>query len=389
MNTAQKRERERLDQGSAEDSIKVGTEILSALGEQHRKYLSPLEPLRPSLLSEQQLSAANNIETTEHALEKSLRVLRGMSWSGMFYNLATPEQKPSTSIASRHQRDIYASHPDMLKYKTDRAELFDSNEATKSSISGVGKGGISKTLDQQDADLLQLSGALHHLENIGLEINKSLQTQNELTTELEEKTDQVNDIALATILRSAQLTQRAKNSHEMTLGDYTLFDMKTSQYLSVHGTALVLSSRFDRSSLFRVSVKESHILGIQSHLTLRYLGINLFGKVCVTSSHFGSYEETFLDLDSSKGSTGILFLASNWGGGGWLQYGDAVIAEDETLGGGMICSNVSKSITDVTKKVQLRAILVPPESVGDDHIATPSSGPSSSSSSGWGLYFKG
>jgi hypothetical protein len=306
-----------------------------------------------------------------------------MTWSGMFYNLATPETQPSASLASKHHREIYASHPDMLKYKTERKELFDSSDSNKPSREPQGQG-ASKKLDQQDADLLRLSGALSHLENIGLEINKSLHTQNELATELEEKTSQVNDIALATILRSAQLTQRTKNSNEAYLGDYTLFDITTSQYLSVHGTSLVLSSRFDRSSLFRLSVKESYLLGIQSHLTLRYVGINIFGKVCVTSSHFGSYEETFLDLDSYKGINGILFLASNWGGGGWLQYGEPMDGKEEGSHG-IICSNVTKSITDVTKKIQLRAILVPPESL-EDESQTTTSAPQLPS---WGLFQRG
>lgn len=299
---------------------------------------------------EQQLNAANNIETTEHALEKSMRVLRGMTWSGMFYNMTTSEPKPLPSIASKHQRDIYASNPDMLKYKTERNELLE--------------GTSQKSVDPHEAELLKLSGTLHHLENISLEINKSLVTQNELADELEEKTNQVNDIALATILRSAQLTQRAKNSLEMYLGDYSLFDEGTSQYLSVHGTSLILSSLFDRSSLFRVYVKESHLIGIQNHLTLRYLGINMFGTVCVTSTHFGSYEETFLDLDNCRGSQGILFLASNWGGGGWLQYGHPVDPNDPSRG--VFCTSVTKSINDTAKKVQIKAILVPPDSVSMD-----------------------
>lgn len=304
-------------------------------------------------ITEQQLNTANNIETTEHALEKSMRILRGMTWSGMFYNMTTPESKPLPTIASKHQRDIYSSNPNMLKYKTERNELFE--------------GTTQKSVDPHEDELLKLSGTLNHLENISLEINKSLVTQNELTTELEDKTNQVNDIALATILRSAQLTQRAKKSLEMYLGDYSLFDEGTSQYLSVHGTSLILSTLFDRSSLFRVYVKESHLIGIQSHLTLRYLGINMFGTVCVSSTHFGSYEETFLDLDNCRGSQGILFLASNWGGGGWLQYGDPI--DPNTPSKGVFCTSVTKSISDTTKKVQLKAILVPPDCVDSNENA--------------------
>jgi hypothetical protein len=48
MKTSQQR-KEAVDQASAEDSIKVGTEILSALGEQHRKY-SSLEQLSSTSL---------------------------------------------------------------------------------------------------------------------------------------------------------------------------------------------------------------------------------------------------------------------------------------------------------------------------------------------------
>jgi hypothetical protein len=40
MKASAQQRKEAVDQASAEDSIKVGTEILSALGEQHRKYSS-------------------------------------------------------------------------------------------------------------------------------------------------------------------------------------------------------------------------------------------------------------------------------------------------------------------------------------------------------------
>lgn len=223
--------------------------------------------------------------------------------------------------------------------------------------------------ERKEEELTKLSGTLQHLEHIGLEINKSLHTQNELATELEEKTDQVNDLALATLLRSAQLTQRAKKSVEVFIGDYCFYDQTTNRYLSVHGSNLILSPLFDRSTLFRVYAKESHIMGIQSHLTLRYIGVNLWGKVVVTSSIFGSYEETYIDLDGYQGFLGVLFLASNWNGGGWLQIGEPVESTSSTTNVNdsfcTYCTTVTTSITDKRKKVELKAILIPPDSVNN------------------------
>ena len=177
------------------------------------------------------------------------------------------------------------------------------------------------------------------------------------------------------MLRSSQLTQRAKKSSEVFIGNYCFYETITNRYLVVSGSNLILSSIFDRSALFRVYSKESNLIGIQSLLTLCYIGINIWGKVVVTSSTFGSYEETYIDLDGYKGFLGILFLASNWGGGGWLQIGELVESSSSTSASSPsttnnnschYCTTVTSSITDKRNKVELKSILIPSDSVNNE-----------------------
>lgn len=258
-----------------------------------------------------------------------------MTWSGMFYNMVTKDPEPNAVSRIKRPDDPPAPEvSDTRRHYENRSEL----------LHGSTRG------DQKDADIEQLAGTVQQLEGISLAINSSLKGQNTLAEGLDEKTEEVHNLALAAVLRSAQLTQRAKKSVEVQLGDYYFMDQSTSHYLCVSGTQLVVSPFFDRSAVFRVFAKESHIMGIQSLKTFKFVGVTVLGKVSVSANYFGSYEETFVDLDGFRNTPGILMLVSNWGGGGWIQ--EPVSDSDS---GRALCSTVTSGISDTSRKFCIQA----------------------------------
>mmetsp|Transcript_13491 Transcript_13491/g.20278 ORF Transcript_13491/g.20278 Transcript_13491/m.20278 type:complete len:347 (+) Transcript_13491:73-1113(+) len=311
-------------QASAEDSLNIGRGILGTLSEQNEK----------------QLASADNVETTEYVLQRSMRVLRGMTWSGMFYNMVTKESEPTKTISHTHrQHPNITDTVDVREHYQNRRELLD------------GTGNTSRTCDEE---MERLAGSVQKLEDVSLTINRSLQAQAQLADDLTEKTEDVNNAMLATLLRTAQLTQRAKKTSEVEIGIFYFQQMGSNQYLCVNGTQVVLCDRFDRSAIFRVFSKESHLMGLQNMKTFKFLGINMWGSVTASSAVFGTYEETFIDLDGFRRTPGIFFLAPNWGGGGWLQQPLATESSNQkdTL---PICTSVTKGISDCTSRLQLVA----------------------------------
>jgi hypothetical protein len=337
----------------AEESVRIGESVANQLSDQHgHRFVSHLFIISQVFL-DKQLSAADSIATTEHALQRSMRVLRGMTWSGMLYNFVTKEPIAQKDLVSDHQKPLEKTY-DRNQYQREREILF--------------AGGAPSSLGSDEEDIIKLSGTLDQLEKISVTINKSLQSQTELADDLNEKTAQVNDIALATMLRTAQLTHRAKNSIEVEIGVYFFLHRLSGQYLSVNGSTLTLSRSLNRAALFRIFSKECHILGMQSLRTFRYVGINLWGGVVVSSTSFGSYEEVFIDLDHCKEALGILFLAANWGGGGWLQSPVKVNSDPwtEAQEAGRGCNelrSVSAEIADYRNRIQMI-----PQLMGSDEV---------------------
>jgi hypothetical protein len=260
--------------------------------------------------------------------------MRGMTWSGMFYNMVTSDPTPQS--VNRIDRPDAAPIPevsDTRQHYQNRSELLHGSTRQQG----------------KDAEMEQLANTVSQLEGISLAINSSLKGQNDLTESMNTKTEEVHTLALAAVLKSAQLTQRAKNSPEIEMGSFYFVHPATRHYLSVNGTSLVMSPVFDRAAVFRVFCKESHLMAIQSCKTFKYVGVTMWGTVSVSSNYFGSYEEMFVDLDGFRNTPGILMLVSNWGGGGWLQ------TPVEDAEGRALVSTVTKDISDSTKKLLLQS----------------------------------
>ena len=148
-----------------------------------------------------------------------------------------------------------------------------------------------------------------------MSINEALTEHDEIADSLTDKLNDTNDYALAVTLRTAQMTQRTTGSKSVLLGEYK-FRTIHNNYLSVFDESITLTPQFNWSTVFRVYVKENNLYALQNVKTRNFIGLNFWGNVVVKSTGFGKNQEVFIDLTAR---TGILFLASNWGNGGWLK----------------------------------------------------------------------
>jgi hypothetical protein len=273
-------------------------------------------------ITEKQLTSLDNVESTEYLLQQSMRSLRGMTWGGFFYNLVSDEGKlkpASTTVDTRHDCGTSeSSHSPSVKADAS-VHMYSNGDGAGVNENvfspGYKQSSTASKKEKQDQHVEQLSKSLSNLHNVSVSIGESLAEHDEIANSLTDKTNETNDYALTVTLRAAQLTQRTTGSQAVLVGEYK-FKTMHNNYLSVFDESITLTPQFNWSTVFRVYSKENHLYALQNVKTRRFLGLNFFGGVVATSTGFGKNQEMFIDL---TGKTGIMFLASNWGNGGWLK----------------------------------------------------------------------
>lgn len=287
---------------------------------------------------EQLASSEDNVESNEYILQRSMRKLRGMTWSGMFYNMFTSEP-PLPDVRGRGLQNNF----DPGSYYSAGPTLVEQQQQL-----GMVSSVTSQQKTEQDAELEAILRSVQRLHGIGVEMGIALDAHNSTLDRLSCKLEQANEHTLAVLLKTSQLNQRARKTPATYQCPLTFIEVLSGSYLQANDDLLQLappSSALDRSMVFHYFTKEEHLYGLQNAKTLRFIGISLWGSVKVASTAFGSYEEVYIDIVSGRQpqGTGILLLSSNWGGGGWLKV-------DEK--GALV--TVSRSITDTQDIMRFR-----------------------------------
>lgn len=279
----------------SENSAQIGIDIINSLEQQKEK----------------QLTSIDNVESTEYLLHQSMRTLRGMTWKGYFYNLVSNDGKlrpASTTAKMRAEQHSTAPHSHLSANENNESCPESNLISPKSSDLQIRK-------QNQDNEIEKLSSSLTKLQDVSVSIGQTLIEHDEIADSLTEKTNDANDYALSVTLRTAQMSQRSTGSKATLVGEYK-FKTMHNNFLSVFDDSITLTPQFNWSTVFRVYVKENHLFALQNAKTRKFIGLNFWGSVVATSSGFGKNQEVHIDMTSK---TGILFLASNWGNGGWLK----------------------------------------------------------------------
>ena len=254
------------------------------------------------------------VESNEYTLDKTMKVLRGMTWSGMFYNMFN---------ADPHVPDVRGkqSTPSTSSNTKNSASNANKSELIQSSINTL------NSVQDDEPELTEISKNISQLLSMSYAIGEQIEQQNDTLNRIENKTERVHDKTLAATLRSAQLTRGSGSSTIQYLGVYQFVEAGTARYLGVVHDSIILVKQADRSTYYNIYMKSGNLMGIQNAKTLKYLGVTMWGTVQASGNTFGKYEECFIDLDGRP--SGIVILATNWGGGGWLKLPRQIHLQDK------------------------------------------------------------
>lgn len=296
--------KEKLDTKTVHEALHNCNEVLSNLAYQNEK-LNTIE---------------NTVEENEYLIQRSLRIVRGMTWYGAIVNaISRGVSHKSTHIESSAECGnlITASNSEYRQSKnvecTDKRSLRD------------------------EEDLKEVEDMLCQLQDGGYAISHILNTQERSLNRIYQKSNDVENLTLkASILTSKRINKLGGNntsilSRSMKADIIGVFELYESGVLNRklsmdrNHTCVLVESCMDKttSTQFVLSLIDGNqILYIQHSTTGRYLGITYFGGIVFKDTTSpSSYEYCYMDTSGSL--SGILILAANWGAGGWLKFDDS------------------------------------------------------------------
>lgn len=244
-------------------------------------------------------STEETLDMTEFVARQATRVIRGMTWGGMLYNIFTSDPVLQNKPLSKKEKNLIVSN------------------------------NANKKVDFFDNDLDDISKALDQMRSIGEAMGTSLEQQKQTIARIDRKSNIVHNSLMLLTIRAGQL-MRGGSKPWVELGVMEMIDLKSCRYFAVDdttadNTGLVLTHRHDTSSQWRVyttgtlpSRQNYDVIALRNVKTLRFIRITLTGNVAVAGEVPEYPEELFFDIEGVK-PTGMLLMRRNWGNGGWLK----------------------------------------------------------------------
>jgi hypothetical protein len=247
-----------------------------------------------------------------------MTVLRGMTWTGMIYNMFSKEPTASDAIGRQEQSVQSKSAQSEITSKRIPAEELATPRAKS-----------PNEVSEEDM-LSKLLETVTNLSEISVHMGEQIGLQNESIDRIDEKTVRVTEQTLA----------RISNSTDGFVGTYQFVE-EDGWLLSVRNTELLLIPKEDISTLFFCYLKEPNIFGIQSAKTLKFLCSTVWGPVMAVGDSFARKEECYLSLSAEL--TGIYFLQTNWGVGGWLKNNEQLgeVVDKDSVALKSVTANIS------------------------------------------------
>lgn len=276
------------NQRTLQTSLKMGLGIMDQLAKQEEALVA----------------AEDTVEATGYVLDQSVTYLRGMTWTGMFYNALSMKSTKVPEIKIKNSHMSEKNNPIAKNYALSNSDFPRtlSNTTTQTETSN------------EDEQIIIMSRYLDEIEKTAIAIGTSLESQNESIDRINFKTDNMVTKTLEASLKASRITSNSASPDFVGRFQFLAGD----KFLCVkEDDCLYLTTHVNRSTLFDAYIKEDNLLGLKSTKTLKFLGITLFGAVKVHSEQYGRSEELFVSLSGK--ATGLFFLSKNWGAGGWLK----------------------------------------------------------------------
>lgn len=311
-----------------------------------------LESLRTQ--SEKLDGVEQKLEDTDHLIAQSVRALRGMTWSGTFYNAFSDAASVFSAPATRNDqlaRENKTYPPTAPSSSSSKASLPRTIDEPLFAPSMLQQQSIAPQ-SKIDQDLEEISHALEHLRAVGVTLSDQLGQQNDQLDRVESAVNRVNDKTLSVTLRTSKLTDRTSRDPGKLIGSYQFVAMDHNMLLlGVDGECVVLTNSADTSTVFDVYLRYDTMVGLCSKRTGKYMGATMWGGISVGGLYFGSMEEWYFDFDAEH--SGLLCLSKNWGAGGWLMAPRAdQLHEDDK---GVVKHSLDSTTTSVRDRRQCLA----------------------------------
>jgi hypothetical protein len=278
-------------------------------------------------IQEETLSKTEDtLEANAYAIQQSRKILHSMTWSGLLYNMFSyiyPTQPTPTQPHSQSQSTYSITQTPIPNPANNPTATNPTNTNTT-------------LLD--DPDMLDIQQSINQLHNMTITMHDHLSHQNDSIARIQTKTEHNTDATIQILLTSSQIIHKYSQYPQTYIGKYILKNHDDNTYLSVDNHYLVFKTIPDKSSHFHIYSKQ-HLMAIQNDKTKLFLGVSIFGSICVSGEHWGNRENCYIHLYHKTAPTGILVLAKNWGNGGWIT---AARNADNTL------TSSTSSISDKT-----------------------------------------
>lgn len=257
----------------------------------------------------------DTLDSNKNILNKSMGVLKSMEWFGWVGLSGTVFARSSLLTASKQKNTntptiTIANVPEKENIPTKLPEPDCHKLFSPIASSNV-------IINQQDKNLEIISNGLEQLHLISTTMQSHLVSNQETMERINDKTEQVNGITLATIIKSARIFGSYEKNQSIPLGYFQFVDVVTGKFLAVENDFLTLTKNSCLSTQFACETTQSKLIGISNMLTLKYIGTSLLGSIKVAGEYWGRMEDCFMDLSGQP--TGILVVGRNWGSGAWIK----------------------------------------------------------------------
>lgn len=339
------------------NSCSIGSNILIELDDQYNK-----------------LESTNDIlESDEYLLNKALKTIRNMTWSGMIWNLINSEPIETSKninlekkineknisksyISNDNKKKLFEDKLDKINYQTNKIN-YQTNKT------------------KQDEYLDQISLKLDELHGISIKIGIDLENENNLIEQIDTNTEIITNKMLKVDLETKKITNSHKKLDYKLIGKFNLVDLESGLALSTDELGSIrLTNKIDFSTIFECYSTSNNIYSIQNYKTQKYLKTDFFGNVGFTGNYIGTYEQCFLNLlveesdlksesksDSKSDSknniyspTGILILSKNNYHGGWLKK--PKLNTELEINNDLFITNTTPNTTDTTDMIIFQPI---------------------------------
>jgi hypothetical protein len=244
-----------------------------------------------------------------------------MTWKGTIYNAFSSDPIPPMTVIEYNNsggKNIINNNTDIDIKKinlSNKNELISINNNNNININNIDN--LKAYSDEMDEGINELSKAVTNILDISISMKGQINDQIETVDRIEDRTNNVNDKLLQVTLKASQITQRSKKSKSGYVGKFQFIDVETGDFLGVIDKSIVLISRPMKCSYFDCFVKEQQLVGLKNSKTQKFLGMTVIGNIKAAGNYMGKSEEVFISLSGDE--SGLLFMAKNWGGGGWVK----------------------------------------------------------------------